>query len=57
MGLLTKKEACEILAVSIPTLDKLCSQKKLQRVKISSRGVRISVDSVQKFLDEQNTFT
>ena len=57
MGLLTKKEACEILAVSIPTLDKLCSQKKLQRVKISNRGVRISVDSVQKFLDEQNTFT
>ena len=46
----TRKEAAEILGVSIPTIDRYLASGHLTRVRYSARAIRISADSVHKLM-------
>lgn len=51
---LTRKEASEILNVSLPTINRLMNEGKLKRVKLSDSrngAVRIEYSSIEKLLD------
>jgi len=49
--LLTKREACAILRVTLPTLNQWHKNGLLPYLKIGKRTVRISADDVRKLLD------
>ena len=46
----TRKEAAEVLGVSIPSVDRYLASGHLTRVRYSARAVRISADSVHKLM-------
>ena len=48
---LKKPEACEILGISLGSLNKLIHEKKLRPIQIGVRGVRISLADIQRFLN------
>jgi excisionase family DNA binding protein len=49
--LLTKREACALLRVSLPTLNQWHKNGLLPYLKIGKRTVRISADDVRQLLD------
>lgn len=51
---LTRKEASEMLKVSLPTINRLLNEGKLKRVKLSDSrngAVRIEYSSIERLLD------
>ena len=46
----TRKEAAEVLGVSIPSIDRYMASGRLTRVRYSARAIRISADSVHKLM-------
>ena len=46
----TRKEAAEMLGVSIPSIDRYMADGRLTRVRYSARAIRISADSVHKLM-------
>ena len=46
----TRKEAAEMLGVSIPSIDRYMASGRLTRVRYSARAIRISADSVHKLM-------
>ena len=46
----TRKDAAEMLGVSIPTIDRYLASGHLTRVRYSARAIRISADSVHKLM-------
>lgn len=46
----TRKEAAEMLGVSIPSIDRYMASGLLTRVRYSARAIRISADSVHKLM-------
>ncbi len=46
----TRKEAAEILSVSVPTIDRYMADGRLTRVCYSARAIRISAESVHKLM-------
>ena len=46
----TRKEAAEMLGVSIPTIDRYLADGRLTRVRYSARAIRISAESVHKLM-------
>ena len=46
----TRKEAAEMLGVSIPSIDRYMADGRLTRVRYSARAIRISAESVYKLM-------
>jgi len=46
----TRKEAAEMLGVSIPSIDRYMADGRLTRVRYSARAIRISAESVHKLM-------
>lgn len=46
----TRREAAEILGVSIPSIDRYMADGRLTRVRYSARAIRISAESVHKLM-------
>jgi len=46
----TRKEAAEMLSVSVPTIDRYMADGRLTRVRYSARAIRISAESVHKLM-------
>ena len=46
----TRKEAAEVLGVSVPTIDRYMADGRLTRVRYSARAVRISAESIHKLM-------
>ena len=46
----TRKEAAEMLGVSLPTIDRYLASGHLTRVRYSARAIRISADSVHNLM-------
>ena len=46
----TRKEAAEVLGVSIPSVDRYLASGHLTRVRYSARAIRISAESVHKLM-------
>ena len=46
----TRKEAAEVLGVSIPSIDRYLASGHLTRVRYSARAIRISAESVHKLM-------
>ena len=46
----TRKEAAEMLGVSIPSINRYMADGRLTRVRYSARAIRISADSVHKLM-------
>ncbi len=46
----TRKEAAEMLGVSIPSIDRYMANGRLTRVRYSARAIRISAESVHKLM-------
>ena len=46
----TRKEAAEVLGVSIPSIDRYMADGRLTRVRYSARAIRISAESVHKLM-------
>jgi len=51
---ITRKEAAELLDVSLPTINRLLNQGRLQRIKITAGCVRIDSASVKALLQPAN---
>ncbi|MBX7133053.1 MAG: helix-turn-helix domain-containing protein [Fimbriimonadaceae bacterium] len=51
--LLTVRESASVLGISRTTLYLLINQGRLRVVRIGSRGVRIPVSELEKFVDDQ----
>lgn len=50
--LLTVKQACESAAISRTTLYELCRANVIRSVRIGSRGIRIPVVELERFIRE-----
>ena len=48
--MLTKKEVCDALRISITTLNSLLKDKKIGCVRVGTRAVRIPPDELEKFI-------
>ena len=46
----TRKEAAEMLGVSVPSIDRYMADGRLTRVRYSARAIRISAESVHKLM-------
>lgn len=46
----TRKEAAEVLGISIPSVDRYLASGHLTRVRYSARAIRISAESVHKLM-------
>jgi excisionase family DNA binding protein len=51
--LVTVRDACQMLAVSRPTIEAMLRRGDLKRVPIGTRGVRITMESIREWLDHQ----
>ncbi|AEF81527.1 helix-turn-helix domain-containing protein [Leadbettera azotonutricia] len=49
--LFSYNEAAEILSISKRTVQRLCSDGKLSRIYLSKRNVKISIDNIIQFLE------
>jgi excisionase family DNA binding protein len=47
----TRKEAAQLLGVSLPTIDRYMASGRLKRVRFSAHAVRIAPESVRALLD------
>jgi excisionase family DNA binding protein len=52
LTLVTRKEAADVMAVSIMHIDRMIKRGDLDIVRIGPRGVRIKVMSLRRYLDE-----
>jgi excisionase family DNA binding protein len=50
--LLTKREACQILKISITTLDKLIADGSIKSIKVGEKSVRIPQSELQSFISK-----
>ena len=50
---LKKPEVCEMLGISLGTLNKLLQTKKLRTIRIGERGVRVALADVERFISGQ----
>ena len=48
--MLTKKEVCDALRISINTLNTLLQEKKIGSVRVGTRAVRIPSEELEKFI-------
>jgi excisionase family DNA binding protein len=49
-NMLTKKEVCDTLRISISTLNSLLKEKKIGCVRVGTRAVRIPPEELDKFI-------
>lgn len=48
--LLSRKEAARLLKCSLKSIDRLCDENKLTRIRTGKRAVRISLDELKTYL-------
>ena len=48
--MLTKKEVCDALRISITTLNTLLREKKIGCIRVGTRAVRIPPEELEKFV-------
>jgi len=51
LSLVTRREAADVMAVSVMHIDRMIKRGDLDIVRIGPRGVRIKVTSLRKYID------
>jgi excisionase family DNA binding protein len=51
--LVTVRSACELMQIGRTTLYQLCNCKAIQSIRIGSRGIRIPMTEIDRFIQER----
>ena len=55
MELIKKQEACEILSISMNTLEKLIREGRIPAYRIAEKSIRLSREDLQAYLEARRT--